>query len=230
MKFVGYIFARGGSKGLKNKNLLNFDGKPLIAHTIMNAINSGLFEDIIVSTDSEEIAKVAIKYGANVPFIRPAKLATDNSSEWSAWKHVVNEYDIPHHLFISLPCTSPLRNYTEVSKMIELYKTKKYDLVLGITKSNHSPDFNMVYKDNDSAVEVMNNIKNKIERRQDSRECFMVTTYAYITSVEYIKNAEHIFNGKIGGYEVVKSESIDIDDIHDFNYALYLHMGKKDND
>ena len=83
MKFVGYIFARGGSKGLKNKNLLNFDGKPLIAHTIMNAVNSGLFEDIIVSTDSEEIAKVAIKYGANVPFIRPAKLATDNSSEWS---------------------------------------------------------------------------------------------------------------------------------------------------
>jgi len=230
MKFIGYIFARGGSKGLKNKNLLNFDGKPLIAHTIVNAVNSGLFEDIVVSTDNQEIAKIAREYGANVPFIRPSSLATDNSSEWLSWKHVINEHDVPDHHFISLPCTSPLRDYSEVSNMIELYKNKEYDLVLGITKSNHSPDFNMVYKDNNDTLEIMNNQKNKIERRQDSKECFLVTTYAYITSVDYIKNTKHIFNGKIGGYEVLKSQSIDIDDIHDFNYALYLHMESKNND
>ena len=230
MNYVVLICARGGSKGLKNKNLLDFDGKPLIAHTISNAINSSLFEDVVVSTDSQEIAKVAREYGANVPFIRPKNLATDNSSELLSWKHAINEYDNSSHLFVSLPCTSPLRIYKEVSNMIELYKNKKYDLVLGITKSNHSPDFNMVYKDSNNTLEIMNNQKSKIERRQDSNQCFLVTTYAYITSIDYIKNTKNIFNGKIGGYEVSKSQSIDIDDIHDFNYALYLHMENKNND
>ena len=230
MKVIAYIFARGGSKGLKNKNLLNFDGKPLIAHTIINALNSALFADVVVSTDSEEIANIAKEHGANVPFIRPRALATDNSSEWLSWKHVVNERAIDNHLFVSLPCTSPLRDYSEVSNMIDLYKSKTYDLVLGITKSNHSPDFNMVYKDSNNTLEIMNNQINKVERRQDSKECFLVTTYAYITSVDYIKNTEYIFNGQIGGYEVLKSQSIDIDDIHDFNYALYLHMESKNYD
>ena len=230
MKVIAYIFARGGSKGLKNKNLLNFDGKPLIAHTIINALNSALFADVVVSTDSEEIANIAKEHGANVPFIRPGALATDNSSEWLSWKHVVNERAIDNHLFVSLPCTSPLRDYSEVSNMIDLYKSKTYDLVLGITKSNHSPDFNMVYKDSNNTLEIMNNQINKVERRQDSKECFLVTTYAYITSVDYIKNTEYIFNGQIGGYEVLKSQSIDIDDIHDFNYALYLHMESKNYD
>ena len=227
---LAIIPAKKKSKRLPNKNIKLFAKEPLIAHTIVNAVNSGLFEDIVVSTDNQEIAKIAREYGANVPFIRPSSLATDNSSEWLSWKHVVNEYDVPDHHFISLPCTSPLRDYSEVSNMIELYKNKEYDLVLGITKSNHSPDFNMVYKDNNDTLEVMNNQKNKIERRQDSKECFLVTTYAYITSVDYIKNTKHIFNGKIGGYEVLKSQSIDIDDIHDFNYALYLHMESKNND
>lgn len=229
MKVIAYIFARGGSKGLKNKNLLSFNGKPLIAHTIIHAIDSALFADVVVSTDSEEIAKVAREYGATVPFIRPSSLATDNASEWLSWKHIVNEYAVDNHLFVSLPCTSPLRNYSEVSNMIELYKNKTYDLVLGITKSNHSPDFNMVYKDHNDTLEIMNNQKHKIERRQDSKECFLITTYAYVTSIDYIKSNDYIFDGQIGGYEVLKSQSIDIDDIHDFNYALYLYMESKGN-
>jgi len=229
MKYIGYIFARGGSKGLKNKNLLNFDGKPLIAHTICRAKESGLFQDIIVSTDSEEIAKVSRQYGANTPFIRPIDLAADDSSEWLSWKHVVDTYNSDNEFFISLPCTSPLRDYDEVSKMIELYNTKKYDLVLGICKSNHSPDFNMVYQNTNGVLGIINNEKNKIQRRQDSKECFNITTYAYITSTQYIKKSKHIFNGKIGGYQIPKDQSIDIDDIHDFEYALYLHNQGKIN-
>ena len=230
MSSIGFIFARGGSKGISNKNLQDFDGIPLIAHTIKNAIASKLFEDIIVSTDSKEIAEVSKKYGGNIPFIRPQNLATDKSSEWLSWRHAIDEYDISSECFVSLPCTSPLRDYKEIANMIDLYKTKKYDAVVGITKSNHSPDFNMVYKNNNDSIEIMNNNQGVINRRQDFKECFLITTYAYITSMNYIKNSKHLFDGKIGGYEISKNQSIDIDDIHDFNYALYLHKLNKSDE
>jgi len=230
MSSIGFIFARGGSKGINNKNLQDFDGIPLIAHTIKNAISSKLFEDIIVSTDSEEIAEVSRKYGANIPFIRPSNLATDKSSEWLSWRHAIDAYDISSKYFVSLPCTSPLRDYKEIANMIDLYKTKKYDAVVGITKSNHSPDFNMVYKNNNDSIEIMNSNQSAVNRRQDFKECFLITTYAYITSVNYIKNSKHLFDGKIGGYQISKNQSIDIDDIHDFDYALYLYKLNKSDE
>ena len=230
MKSIGFIFARGGSKGIINKNMRDFDGIPLIAHTIKNAIASKLFEDIVVSTDSEEIAEVSRKYGGNIPFIRPSNLATDKSSEWLSWRHAIDEYDISSEYFVSLPCTSPLRDYKEIANMIDLYKTRKYDAVVGITESNHSPDFNMVYKNNNDSIEIMNSNQHVINRKQDFKKCFLITTYAYITSINYIKNSKHLFDGKIGGYQISKNQSIDIDDIHDFNYALYLHKLNKSDE
>jgi len=230
MKSIGFIFARGGSKGIINKNMRDFDGIPLIAHTIKNAIASKLFEDIVVSTDSEEIAEVSRKYGGNIPFIRPSNLATDKSSEWLSWRHAIDEYDISSEYFVSLPCTSPLRDYKEIANMIDLYKTRKYDAVVGITESNHSPDFNMVYKNNNDSIEIMNSNQHVINRKQDFKKCFLITTYAYITSINYIKNSKHLFDGKIGGYQISKNQSIDIDDIHDFDYALYLHKLNKSDE
>ena len=227
MKSIAFIFARGGSKGLINKNLLDFDGIPLIAHTIKNAVASKLFEDIVISTDSEEIAEISRKYGGSVPFIRPSELATDESSEFLSWKHAIDEYDISTKCFVSLPCTSPLRNYEEIAKMIDLYKTGKYDVVVGITKSNHSPDFNMVYKNDNDSIEIIGNNKNLINRRQDTRKSYLITTYAYITSKNYIKKSQHLFDGQVGGYPISKIQSIDIDDIDDLNYALHLHASHK---
>jgi len=107
--------------------------------------------------------------------------------------------------------------------MIDLYKTGTYDAVVGITESNHSPDFNMVYKNNNDSIEIISNSKNTVNRRQDAKQCYLITTYAYITSKNYIKKSKHIFEGKVGGYPISKSQSIDIDDIDDFNYALYLY-------
>tara|TARA_B100000586_G_scaffold58070_1_gene39795 strand:- start:677 stop:1372 length:696 start_codon:yes stop_codon:yes gene_type:complete len=223
MKTIAFIFARGGSKGLPDKNIKLFSGKPLIAHTISQAIKSDLFSDIVVSTDSEDIAKISKKYGANVPFIRPSKLANDTSSEWLSWKHAIKNYTEDIDCFVSLPCTSPLRNYETVRKMINYYKSNKFDVVLGIVKSNHSPSFNMAIKDDDNMIKIMNKSKNQINRRQDAEKCYRITTYAYITSVKYIDIADHLFNGSVGGYEVSKNESIDIDDDYDFDIASYMH-------
>ena len=118
MNNIAFIFARGGSKGIKNKNIIDFGDKPLIAHTIDMAKKSRLFKDIVVSTDSEMIRNISLSYGATVPFMRPNDLATDESSEILSWKHAISNYDKTIDTFVSLPCTSPLRCYKTINKMM----------------------------------------------------------------------------------------------------------------
>ena len=101
MKIFAFIFARGGSKGLPGKNLLNLDGKPLLAHSIMTAKNIDEISRIFVSTDSSEIAEVAIKYGAEV-INRPSDLAQDNSPEWMAWAHSVSWLEKRGEFFLAI--------------------------------------------------------------------------------------------------------------------------------
>ncbi|MBT5406513.1 MAG: acylneuraminate cytidylyltransferase family protein [Gammaproteobacteria bacterium] len=223
MKKVAFIFARGGSKGLPGKNMKLFSGKPLIAHTIIKAIESNLFSDIVVSTDCEEIAKTSLEYGASVPFMRPSNLAGDTTDEWICWQHAVKNYLKDIDLFITLPCTSPLRNYKTIEKMIDCYTSNNFDAVLGITKSNHSPNFNIVVKNDEGIVQIMNQSKKQINRRQDAEECYMITTYAYITSPDYITSSNSLFDGKIRGFEVPRDESVDIDDQYDFDIASYMY-------
>jgi len=126
MKTYAFIFARGGSKGLPNKNLRFLAGKPLIGWSIDVAKKVSCINRIIVSTDSHEIAEVAVSYGAEVPFIRPAELATDASSEWLSWRHALDyltkqEGDLPD-IMLSLPATAPLRSVDDVDKCINAYK------------------------------------------------------------------------------------------------------------
>ena len=121
---VAGIFARGGSKGVPRKNIRLIAGKPLIAYAIETARNSALIGRVIVSTDDREIAEVAVKYGAEVPFLRPPELAQDDSPEWLAWQHTVRKlhgdtdgtpkWDV----FVSVPATSPLRKVEDVDACI----------------------------------------------------------------------------------------------------------------
>ena len=111
MKTFAFIFARGGSKGLPGKNLLNLDGMPLLAHSIMIAKDIDKISRIFVSTDSPEIAEVGIRYGAEV-IDRPIELAQDDSPEWMSWLHAINWVEGREGLFdcfVSLPATAPLR-------------------------------------------------------------------------------------------------------------------------
>ena len=87
---IAFVFARGGSKGLPGKNLRQFAGKPLIAHAIEHALAVPRIDRVIVSTDSPDIASVARDFGAEVPFLRPADLAADDSPEWLSWRHALN--------------------------------------------------------------------------------------------------------------------------------------------
>ena len=123
MRYVALICARGGSKGLPGKNIKLLNGIPLIGWSIMIAKKVNRICRVIVSTDSDEIAQVAKKYGAEVPFIRPSNLAQDDSSEWMAWRHALDYLDNSDSKkidgLISLPATAPLRSVLDVEKCIE---------------------------------------------------------------------------------------------------------------
>ena len=229
MKKIAFIFARGGSKGLPNKNTLDFCGKPLIAHTIHESIASEIFDDVVVSTDDQVIAKIAREYGATVPFERPKELACDDSDEWQSWKHAIETYRDDFDIFISLPCTSPLREYSDISSMIDKYKNINCDAVIGITKSNHNPSFNMVNKNSEGVISLLEKSDNNIFRRQDFGKCYNITTYAYVCNPQFIQESKNLLSGKIYGYELEKRVCVDIDDIDDFKFAEFLQNNKGNN-
>lgn len=222
---VVFIFARSGSKGLKNKNIKLFNGKPLIYWTIKQAQKLPSVDEIILSTDSRKIANIGKKYGAKVYFLRPKKLAQDNSPEWHSWKHAVNflqnKLDKVLKKIIILPVTSPCRKIYDIKKCIKLYDKGVYDITMVVTKSNHHPSFNMVKK-------IHNNIKlvlpiKKITRRQEVNNIYNLTTVAIVTNPMIIINKNYIFDTNVGAIEIPNARAIDIDDIDDFNYCEFLH-------
>ena len=228
-KNVAFIFARGGSKELKNKNIYLLNNKPLISYTIELAKSCEIFDDIVISTDSKKIALISESYGVKVNHLRPKHLASDDSPEILSWKYEIERYlnNKKFDKFFSLPCTSPLRIEEDIIEMNKFFDKNKHDLVLGVTKSSKSPLFNIVEKDNFDNIKVILN-NNSIFRRQDSVKYFDITTVCYISTPEYILNSESIFDGRVGGYEIPKERSLDIDTEYDMNIASFL-INKHDN-
>ena len=226
-KNTAFIFARGNSKGLVKKNIKLFNGKPLISYAIEIALESKLYDHVIVSTDSEEIAEISEAFGAEIPFMRPEELALDDSPELLSWKHAINsfeqEFGYKLKSFSSIPCTSPLRKKADLININNMYIENKFDLVLGIVETNHSPQFNMVYKGKDNLMKIMMPSRTSVTRRQDSKKCYNITTIGYTGSPEYIMNADNIFDGQIGCCLIPKKRSIDIDDQNDFDIAEFLY-------
>lgn len=220
---IAYVFARAGSKGLPGKSLKRLGGRPLIAYPIETALESGLFERVIVSTDSEEIAAVAQRYGAETPFIRPAELATDTASEWLAWRHALIETERLFgqiDVFVSLPATSPFRNLSDVSRCVErLEASPTVDIVITGRKAERSPWFNMVKLDNDGLASVVIKKDNNISRRQDSPKVFDVTTVAYAAKPSFILSNSCLWDGRVGFVEIPVERALDIDTPFDFFIA-----------
>ena len=223
-----FVFARGGSKGLPQKNILKLGDKPLIAHSIELAKEINEIENIYVSTDSEKIARIAKNYGAKI-IKRPDNLASDESPEWLSWIHAV-EYVYQNYgrfdKFISLPATSPLRNSYDVKKCLNAL-TENIDMVLTMTNARRNPWFNMVLKDDSGMINTINR-KSGITRRQDAPKVYDLCTIAYVTRPDFILKADGLWGGKTIGVEIPEYRSIDIDTQYDFELAEHLY--KKQND
>lgn len=233
-KTVCFIFARGGSKGLPGKNIKPLADIPLIAHAINCAKNIAEISEIIVSTDDEAIAKVARDYGADVPFMRPERLASDDAPEWLAWQHAVNWYETtrgPFDCFLSLPATAPLRSQTDVVSCIKLLSDKsEIDGVITVRDSERSPYFNMVVEDEEGHAKIFASTELQVTRRQDVPPVFDILTVAYAARPKFILSASGLFSGKIGTVKVPAERGIDIDTEYDFGIAEYLISKRKVNE
>jgi CMP-N-acetylneuraminic acid synthetase len=220
-----FIFARGGSKGIKRKNLQLLEGKPLIQYSIDSAFSNAYIDEIYVSTDDEEIATTAERLNATVPFIRPASLSHDDSPELLAWQHALtflrNENKMPD-IFISLPCTSPLRSNIDVSQSIESLINSDADICISICKSERNPYFNMVEIDEFGIAELLNKNLDNITRRQDAPQIFDITTVAYSAWSKYLLETDSIMEGKVTTSVVPRERAIDIDTKFDFDLARFL--------
>ena len=169
MKSICFIGARGGSKGVVKKNTRLLNNKPLIAHTIESALNSNIFDSVIVSTENDEIAKIARKYGAEIPFMRPKRLATDKAGMYEVILHGINKLKSLGYSFdilVNRDCTVPFIRNEDILGTINLLKRKNCDAVYGVYKQHHNPYFNMMEKNANGYLEYSKKMNEKIKSRQ----------------------------------------------------------------
>lgn len=228
LNFPAFIFARGGSKGVPNKNLKDFGGKPLIVWAIEQALSAVEISNVFVSTDSIEIANVAKDAGAEVPFIRAPHLATDDSPEWLSWRNAIVETGLEgkNLPFISVPPTSPLRSGEDISMCIQDFLDFRADVVIAVTQSSRSPYFNMVKMREDRSCELLVDSEIKLNRRQDLPQSFDITTVCYVARPSFVMSNNHLFEGHVRGVLIPRDRSVDIDSQEDFDLALYVARGK----
>lgn len=222
MKIFAFIFARGGSKGVPGKNIRNLDGKPLLAHSILMAQSINKISRVFVSTDDQQIADIGLEYGAEIIY-RPSELAQDDSPEWLAWLHAIewleNKEDY-FDCFVSLPTTSPLRNKADVLNCIDML-SEGTDIVITTTNSSRNPYFNMV-KEQDGCLKLAIGSDKSYVRRQDVPKIYDMTTVAYVSKPDFIKQNRNIFDGRVRSVLIPKERAIDIDDEIDFKLSEIL--------
>ncbi len=231
MTTVAFIFAREGSKGLPGKNIRNFGDKPLIAWSIECALSVKAIDQVIVSTDSTVIAEISRSYGAEVPFIRPRELATDESPEWFSWKHALDYVRrssgaLPDAM-VSLPATSPLRAVSDVESCMEKFSKGGCDVVVTVSEAYRNPYFNMVRDVSDGVVELVMK-DSQVSRRQDAPIIRDLATVCYVANPEFVLSHNSIFEGRVKAVNVPKERAIDIDTLLDFQIAEFLLNARKE--
>jgi N-acylneuraminate cytidylyltransferase len=224
---VGVIFARGGSKGVPRKNIRLLNGKPLIAYAIEAARASQFIKKVIVSTDDAEIAAISKDFGAEVPFMRPAELAQDDSPEWLAWRHAIQMLAQTDHLpkmdvMASISPTAPLRSAQDIDRCIQKLCDSDADIVISVKAANRNPYFNMVTIDDTGCARLVVSPKQTIERRQDAPAVYDITTVAYTVRPEFVLKADSMFDGTVRAVTVPPERALDIDTELDFQFAEFL--------
>ena len=229
---VAFIFARGGSKGVPRKNVRPLAGTPLIGHAVQTALATRGVARCIVSTDDPDIAAAAKAFGAEIPFLRPAELATDQASEWLAWQHAISFLQgrgEPIDVFVSVPTTAPLRLPIDVEACIADYSKGGADIVVTVTEAHHNPYFNMLTLAEDGTAELVIKRDSAVVRRQAAPKVYDMTTVAYVADPAYILRAKGVLDGRVRAVIVPPERGIDIDTELDFRFAemLMTERGRK---
>ncbi|WP_148570694.1 acylneuraminate cytidylyltransferase family protein [Aliarcobacter cryaerophilus] len=231
--FLGIIPARGGSKGLPGKNIKELCGKPLIAWSIESGLKSKYLDEVIVTTDSKDIANIAKQYGASVPFLRPDVLASDTATSFDAIKHTIefykNDFDKEFDYIVLIEPTSPLREARDIDIAIEQLFNSNADSIVGICKTEDQNPAFLVFKNEKDFISGYENHDMKVLRRQDIKDVYFFEGTIYISKTDVLLNKKTFYHENTIGYVVPKYKSLEIDDIDDFIMveAIMKHKGYK---
>lgn len=229
-KIIALIPARGGSKGIKDKNIFEIEGKPLIAYTIDEAKKSRYIDEIIVSTDSEKIKKVSLDYGASVPFIRPGDLSTDNAATIDVVIHALNylkDKNMKYDYLVLLQPTSPLRKVMDIDEAIKTFANNGERGLASVSKVSDSPILIRNLDENSGKMKRLIDIKSSI-RRQDMPVFYRINGAIYINLINEISENTSL-NDNECYYVMSREHSVDIDEYVDIEIAKYYLGKEKEN-
>lgn len=219
---IAIIPARGGSKGLPGKNVRPLNGKPLIAYAVEEALKAKHIERVIISTDDEDIARVAVEYGAELPFMRPAELASDTAKAVDNYIYTIGRLEEeggkPIDSFVVLQPTSPLRIAEDIDGAVELFEQKDADSVISYCPEAHPVTWHKYLDDEGRFVNIFDDT---IENRQVNRVSYYPNGAVYVFKTSLIRQKKY-FSDKSYAFVMPRNRSIDIDFVEDFEYAEFL--------
>ena len=222
------ICARGGSKGVKNKNIRHLCSKPLIAYTIEQALAWGKADKVVVSTDSPDIANVARTYGAQVPFMRPARLATDNAPKLDAIRHAVAEsekyFGQVYDIIVDLDATSPFRKSYDLDRCLEKFLKTRAQTLFSVVTAHKNPYFNMVEISRSGFAVLCKKPRLGVVRRQEAPAVFEMNASIYFYRRDYLMDKDNRtpISSRSAVYLMDQVSSYDIDRELDFKFAEFL--------
>jgi CMP-N,N'-diacetyllegionaminic acid synthase len=230
MKRLCTICARGGSKGVKNKNIRTLLGKPLIAYSILQAKNSQMFDLVAVSSDSREILEISGRWGADIMIQRPQELATDDAPKipviQQAVRNVEQETGYFFEVIVDLDATSPLRNVVDIREVIQLLETHGVANVITAMHSRRSPYFNMVEINKKGNIQLCKPLDHLVACRQDAPTSYDMNASIYAWQRESLLESTFLFHPDTMLYVMPEERSIDIDSELDWEIVSLL-MNKK---
>ncbi|MCA9394938.1 MAG: acylneuraminate cytidylyltransferase family protein [Candidatus Omnitrophica bacterium] len=236
LRIIAVITARGGSKGLPGKNIIDLAGKPLLAYTVEAALQSRYVETTVVSTDDEKIREVALAAGAEAPFLRPAELASDTAHSPDVVSHAVEYYEKrdgkDYDLTVMLQPTSPFRTGRHIDEAIEKFlEDRTLDSLISIKKQDYPPWW--MFTTEGARLRPAFHFKDGVNvfnlERQEFPTVYRPNGAIYVTWREYLKKTGSIVNPENNGYYVMsEADSIDIDlkaDLYAAEYEMQLRLG-----
>lgn len=217
-KVLGIIPARGGSKGLPGKNIIPLAGEPLISWTIKAASKSRFLDHLVLSSDDEQIIKVAKECGVDVPFIRPEHLSTDSASSIDVILHAL-EYCPDYDIFVLLQPTSPLRTVIDLDDAIKKMVALNAPCCVSLCASEKSPYISYKINDNKKISPLMSDIQTKTNNRQDLPRTYYLNGAVYVAYVDWFQMNRSFLTTETIGYVMPRERSVDIDDSIDLIVA-----------
>ncbi|WP_373036576.1 cytidylyltransferase domain-containing protein [Sulfurimonas sp.] len=220
-KVLAIIPARGGSKGLSGKNIKELCSKPLIAWSIESGLKSKYIDEVMVTTDSQEIAAISREYSANVPFLRPHDLASDTATTFDAVKHTIDFYKSQNNTefdyIVLLEPTSPLRENDDIDNMLEklISQSDKYDSIVSVGEVHEHPSIMQRIVNNDSLEGYCKELEMK-SRRQDNVAAYFPYGVAYIVKTDSLIKEKTFYTKRNTFYEIKRYQCYEIDDMYDF--------------